>query len=206
MCGASAAAVPPFLMPRVLRRLARRLPGLALACSRLSTSRRRRPSRHACRRHRQLLLAHATPLPALRHAQQWHHDLCYSLKHFFPRHFSFPTTAPHRTSAAPSGRRRQPPTPLPIPNPALLEHRRDFLQLIDQSNFTFLHPSIIPRSASDLKLRHPLSLAVDPTLQSPSTPTKSTNSTTSSRRSFLATPSPPSDTPATRTPCRHRRR
>jgi hypothetical protein len=164
------------------------------------------PEPPAARRRRQLLLTHAMPLPALRHAQQRHHDLRYSLKHFFPRHFSFPTTAPHRTSAAPSGRRRQPPTPLPIPSPALLEHRCDSLQLTDPSNFAFPHPSIIPRSAGDLKLRRPLGLAVDPTLQSISTPTKSTNSTTSSHISFLATPSPPSDTPATRTPCRHRRR
>jgi hypothetical protein len=37
-------------MLRALLRLARRLPSLALACSRLSTSRRRRLSRHAFRR------------------------------------------------------------------------------------------------------------------------------------------------------------
>jgi hypothetical protein len=71
----------------------------------------------------------------------------------FPRHFSFPTTAPHRTSAAASGRRRQPPTPLSIASPALLEHRRNSLQLTDPSNFAFPHPSIIPRSAGELKLR-----------------------------------------------------
>jgi hypothetical protein len=57
------------------------------------------------------------------------------------------------TSAAPSGHRRQPTTPLPIPSPALLEYHRDSLQVSDPSNFTFPHPSIITRSAGELKLR-----------------------------------------------------
>jgi hypothetical protein len=51
--------VPP-LRPR------RRFPGLRWPSPGLSTSRRRRPSRHACHRHRQLLLARAVPLPGLK--------------------------------------------------------------------------------------------------------------------------------------------
>jgi hypothetical protein len=54
--------------------------------------------------------------------------------------FSVPTTAPHRTSAAPSGRRRQPPTPLPIPDPVLLEHRHD--------------PLVLPNNLPNLALVH----------------------------------------------------
>jgi hypothetical protein len=52
----------------------------------------------------------------------------------FPRPFLFPTTAPHRTSSVASGRRRQPPTLFPIPDPMLLEHRRDPLVLPSPPN------------------------------------------------------------------------
>jgi hypothetical protein len=71
----------------------------------------------------------------------------------FPLPFSLSSTTPRRTSAAASGRRRQPPTPPPTHGPVLLEHHRDSLQLTDPSNFTFSHPSIVPHSTGELKLR-----------------------------------------------------
>jgi hypothetical protein len=57
----------------------------------------------------------------------------------FPRPFSFPTTVPHRTSTAVSAHRRQPPTPLPILDPLLLEHCRDPLVLPSPPNFALVH-------------------------------------------------------------------
>jgi hypothetical protein len=71
----------------------------------------------------------------------------------FPLPFSLPSTTPRRTSTAASGRRRQPPTPPPTHGPMLLEHRHDSVQLTDPSNFAFPHPTIIPHSTGELKLR-----------------------------------------------------
>jgi hypothetical protein len=124
----------------------------------------------------------------------------------FPRPFPLPSTTPPRTSAIVSGRRRQPPTPPPSPNPVLLEHHRDPLVLPSPTNFILPRPNIISRSAGELKAPPPLGLAVDPPIQSLFTPVKGTSSTTSTRRSFLAASSLPSNTPASRTPCRHHRR
>jgi hypothetical protein len=70
-----------------------------------------------------------------------------------PWHFLLPSIAPPRTFAAILGLRRQPPTQPLSRDPVLLEHRCDSLQLIDQSNFIFPHPSIIPRSTGELKFR-----------------------------------------------------
>jgi hypothetical protein len=117
-----------------------------------------------------------------------------------PQHFPFPSVAPCRTSAATPGRRRQPPTPPPSPNPVLLEHRRDPLVLPSPSNFTLPHPNIISRSAGELKAPLPPGLAVDPPIQSLLAPAKHTVSTTSSCGSSSTTSPPPSGTLATRTP------
>jgi hypothetical protein len=187
-------------VPRALLRLARRLPGLALACSCLPTSRRRRPSRHACRRHRQLLLACAVPLPTLKHAQQLLHNLLYSLKHFFSPAFLFPerssspdlhcsscfsstvaSTTPHPRSSA----RAAPQQPTEAHQPAQFCSPK-----LDRSD----------HSAGELELPPPLGLAVVPAIRCPLAPAKPSISTTSSRESFLATPPPLSCPPATQTP------
>jgi hypothetical protein len=117
-----------------------------------------------------------------------------------------PSAAPRRSAAATCAHRRQLHTP-PLTRDLVLEkHHGDPLQLTDPSNFAFLHPSSIFHSAGELKAPPPLGLAVDPPIQSLFTPAKGTSSITSTRRSFLAASSLPSDTPASRTPCRHRRR
>jgi hypothetical protein len=124
----------------------------------------------------------------------------------FPRPFPLPSTTPHQTSATASGRHHQPPTPPSSLDPVLLEHRYDQLVLPSPSNFILLHPNIVFRSAGELNAPPPLGLAVDLPIQSLFTQAKGTNSTISTRRSFLAASSLPSDTPACRTPCRHHRR
>jgi hypothetical protein len=90
MCHAPAASAPPFLAPRAAQRPRRRFPGPRWLSPRLSTSRRCRSSRHACRRHRQLLLARAVPLPALKHAQRLLCDLLYSPEHLYSTAFPLP--------------------------------------------------------------------------------------------------------------------
>jgi hypothetical protein len=124
----------------------------------------------------------------------------------FRRPSLFPSAAPRRSAAAACAHRRQPPTPPLTHDPVLEKHHRDPLQLTDPLNFAFLHPSSIFHSAGELSAPPPLGLAVDTLIQSLLNPAKGTSSTTSTRRSFLAASSLPSDTPASRTPCRHRRR
>jgi hypothetical protein len=148
------------------------------------------------------------------HAFFWTPSTSWSYPHIpsclhattFPRPFPLPSTTPRRTSAIASGRRHQPPTPPPSPNPVLLEHRHNPLVLPSPTNFILPRPNIISHSAGELKAPPLLGLAVDLPIQSLFTPVKGTSSTTSTRRSFLAASLLPSDTPASKTPCRHRRR
>jgi hypothetical protein len=140
-------------MPRALLRLARRLPGPALASPRSSTSHRRRPSRHAVTGLASSSFARAVHLLALKLAQE---SLSTSFTQSTAQHCFFslpPLKYPRRSTAAASVRRRQPPTPPPTCDPVLQQHRHDSLQLTDPSNFTFLHPTVVPHSAGELKLR-----------------------------------------------------
>jgi hypothetical protein len=166
------------------QRLRRRFPGLALAFPGRSTSHRRRPSRHACHRRRQLLFARAAPLSALKHTQRLLPDLVHSHARSISPAIPFP-----ERSSSPERRRslchHQPPAPPLTRDPVLKKHHCDPLQLTDPSNFTFLHPSSIFHSASEFKAPPPLGLAIDPPIQSLFTPAKGTSSTTSTRRSFL---------------------
>jgi hypothetical protein len=79
------------------------------------------------------------------------------------RHLSFTELTPHRTSAVAPDHRRQLPTPPPNPNPTLLEHHRDSLQLIDPPNSIFLHRSVVSHSAGELR-----SAAIQPHRRQPS--------------------------------------
>jgi hypothetical protein len=78
---------------------------------------------------------------------------------------SSPSSIPHRTSAAPTVHRRQPPS-LPLnPNLVLLEHRHDPLVLSSPINFTLSHPSFIFHSSDQPKFRRRLLLTVDSPLR-----------------------------------------
>jgi hypothetical protein len=93
--------VPCPTAPEPLRGMPRVFPCLAAVFSASRwpaptspTLRRRCPSRHACRRHRPLLLARATPLLALRRAQLLLCDLLYPPKHLQSTAIPLPELSP----------------------------------------------------------------------------------------------------------------
>jgi hypothetical protein len=131
---APAAQAPLLSTPRALQLpcppLAR--PPLASPCP--STSRRRRPSCHACRRLVSSCFTCAVLLLALKLAQE---SLSISFTHSTTQHcFSFlpPLDHPRRSSAAASARRHQPPSPPHTRKPVLLRHHCNPLKLTEQSN------------------------------------------------------------------------
>jgi hypothetical protein len=88
-------APKPFRgMPRVFPCLAAVFPASWWPAPASPTLRHRRPSRHACRRHRQLLLACTTPLLALRCAQLLLCDLLYPPKHLQSTAIPIPELSP----------------------------------------------------------------------------------------------------------------
>jgi hypothetical protein len=138
-----------------------------------------RRGRHARRRSLTLPLARCVLFSDLRHIWSPTASSLLLLQPQFHRHFSFIELTPHRTSAAPRGHRRQPPTPPPNPDPVQPELHRDPLVLLSPSNFVFPHPSAIPRSAGELQAPPPLGLpsnrrykASPPRSRSPEAPHK----------------------------------
>jgi hypothetical protein len=186
-------------MPRALLRLARRLPGLALACSRLSTSRRHCPNRHAFRRLASSCsrattpssgLGHILELPTLSllhlHTPILLPFLC-SDHHTPPEHhrcLGSPSTATHAASHPQSSAQIASPSPTEAYQPAQSRSRA---------------PERPDHDAGELELPPPFGLAVLPSIHRLLAPAKPTISTTSSRGSYLATSPPPSWPPATRT-------
>jgi hypothetical protein len=114
--------------------------------------------RHACRRSLTLPLARCVLFSNLKHVLSPHCILSFAPATTISPTFLSPDPAPHRTSAAPPGHRRQPPTPPLDPDPVLLEHHRDSLQLIDPPNSIFSHSSVVPHSTGELPVPPPLGL------------------------------------------------
>jgi hypothetical protein len=193
-------------MPRAILTPALPLPQPALACSCLSTSHRRCPSRHDSGRPPAPVSAQPRLLLDPEHLLELPTHSFLPSRDYIPTTFSYPEHHPSSdlrhslgppSSAAPAASEprssaiRAPPRPTGAPQPI------KFHSLAPEHRLPLRRQAQAPP---------PLGLAVDPTPHRPSAPTKSTSRTTSSCRSDPATPSLPSDTPASRTPCRHRRR
>jgi hypothetical protein len=200
MCRAPTAPKPTLIAPRAAQAPAPPLPRPALACSCLSTSRRRHPSRHAPRRLPAPTLAHPCLLLGLKHVLELPMDSllrshkCISIEFLFPDHHTppehrrclgSPSTAAAAASHPRSSAPRAPPQPTEAHKPA---------------QFRSLAPERPDRCAGELELLPPLDLAVVPSIHRLLAPAKHTTSTTSSHRSYLATSPPPSGTSATETP------
>jgi hypothetical protein len=186
-------------VPRAAPAPAPLLPGLALACSCLSTSRRRRPSRHDSRRppapapaRPRLLLDLEHILEHPKYSLLLSRD-CISTANSFPDHRTspdllrspwMPSSAAHADFHPWSSAPRAPPRPPGAPQP--VQFRSRALERPDHY-------------ASELELPPPLGLAVVPLIHYLLAPDKNTASTTSSRERCLATSPPPSCPPATGT-------
>jgi hypothetical protein len=162
---------PLSSVPRVAQAPASPLPTPRWPSPRCSTSRRRRPSLHVCRR---LASSNSRPL-----------CLFLDLKYILELPTDSPSTAASAASHPRSIALAASPRPTESRKPA--QFRSPALD----------HPD---HYASELELPLPLSLAVVPTIYCLLAPSKCTISTTSSRRSSLVTSPPPSGTPATGTP------
>jgi hypothetical protein len=165
----------------------------------LSTSRRRRPSRHARRQARQLLLSRPSLLLDPEHVLKLPtHSLllsrvCISTAISSPelstspdlrRGLGSPSTATAAASHPRSSTPRAPPRPTEAHKP---------------TQFHSLAPKRPDHYAGELELPPPLGLAVVPSIHCLLAPAKHTTRTTSSRGSCLATSPPLSCPPATRT-------
>jgi hypothetical protein len=200
MCRAPAAPAPPFLVPRAAPASAPPLPGLALACSHLSTSHRRRPSCYAFHRLASSCSRTTTPssgpehileLPtySLLHLHTPILLLCLCSDHHTPpehhRCLGSPSTATHAASHSQSSAQIASPSPTEAHQPAQSRSRA---------------PERPDHYAGELEFPPPLGLAVVPLIHRLLAPTKHAFSTTSSRGSSLTTSPPLSCTPATGTP------
>jgi hypothetical protein len=139
-----------------------------------------RRGRHARRRSLTLPLTRCVLFSNLKHVLSPQCILSFAPATIISPTFLSPNPAPHRTSAAPPGHRHQPPTPPPVPDPVLLEHHRDSLQLINPPNSIFSNPSVVPHSAGELPAPSPLGLlstrrhrAVPPLPKAPTAPHQS---------------------------------
>jgi hypothetical protein len=177
-----------------------------LACSCLSTSHRRCPSRHDSR----WSSAPVSVQPRLLLDPE--HLLELPTHSFLPSRDYIPTTfsSPEHHPSSDLRHSLGPPSSAAL---TVFEPRSSAIRALPRPNgapqpIQFHSPALEHRLPQRRRPQAPppLGLAVDPTPHHPSAPTKSTSRTTSSYRSDPATPSLPNNTPTSRTPCRHRHR